>query len=67
MLVLTRGKRKPDVVIALPDGREIVVTYLSYSKAQVHLGFTAPADVLIHRREIQEKIQRAKQTGGSER
>ena len=51
MLVLTRKLGEMTVI-----NNNIEVTVLAVSGGQVRLGFTAPADVPIHRKEIQDKI-----------
>lgn len=53
MLVLTRLKGE-EVVITLPDGRQIVVTVLTAERDRARLGFTGPLDVQIDRREVHE-------------
>ena len=52
MLVLTR---KSNQSVILGDGIE--VTVLSVRGDQVSLGFSAPADMRIHRKEVFEAIQ----------
>ncbi len=52
MLVLTR---KSNESVILGDGIE--VTVLSVRGDQVSLGFSAPADMRIHRKEVFEAIQ----------
>jgi carbon storage regulator len=54
MLVITR--REGESVI-LNDNIEVIV--LSVDGAQIRLGFNAPQSVLIHRKELYERIQRA--------
>ena len=58
MLVLSRrlGER---VVLTMPDGRRIDVCLVDVDRGKVRLGFTAPADVTIHRLEIQAEIDSA--------
>jgi carbon storage regulator len=51
MLILTR-KHGEQVMI----GSDIVVTVLSVQGGRVRLGFTGPADVPIHREEVQLRI-----------
>lgn len=52
MLVLSRC-RGEDVLI---DGGRIVVTVLDIRGDKVRLGFKAPEEIAIHRREVQEEI-----------
>jgi carbon storage regulator CsrA len=51
MLVLTRAVGE-EVVLTLPDGRRIVVQVLGRNHQEVRLGFLAPEDVVIKRREL---------------
>lgn len=53
MLVLTR-KSKESVIL----GGTIEVTILNVKGDQVSLGFTAPREISIHRKEVYEAIQR---------
>ena len=53
MLVLSR-KRNEQIVI----GDNIVITVVDIQGDKARLGFEAPNDVAIHRREIYERIQR---------
>lgn len=57
MLVFTR---KRDEAIVIGDGIEIRV--LRTGKDGVRIGVTAPADVLVHRREIYDAVRAANQT-----
>lgn len=57
MLVFTR---KRDEAIVIGDGIEIRV--LRTGKDAVRLGVTAPADVLVHRREVYDAVRAANQT-----
>lgn len=57
MLVLTR-RYGESVLITLPDGRTIQVQVVRRGGAGVKLGITAPADVVVDRREA--AIERAK-------
>ena len=54
MLVLSRGKNE---AIMIGDGIKIVVLDIRGDK--VRLGFEAPRDVPIHRREIYDAMQKA--------
>lgn len=60
MLVLFR---KTDQSIVIGDGIE--VTVLSLKNGGVRLGVKAPAETVVHRREVFERIQR-EQEGRSE-
>lgn len=60
MLVLARRPLQ-DVIIFLPDGREVVVSVAEICRDKVRLGFDAPRDVRIDRREIAER-ERLKST-----
>ena len=51
MLILTR--RISEAVII---GDDVYLTVLGIKGNQVRLGFAAPQDVIIHRQEIQQKI-----------
>ena len=51
MLVLTR---KPGEAIVIGDG--ITVTVVEVKGGRVRLGLSAPAEVTIHREELQRKI-----------
>jgi carbon storage regulator len=53
MLVLTRNVGT-EVVI----NSNIVVSVLNISNGQVRLGIEAPKDISVHRKEIQQKIDR---------
>jgi len=57
MLVFTRRR---DDAIVIGDGIEIRV--LRTGKDAVRLGVTAPADVLVHRREVYDAVRAANQT-----
>ena len=52
MLVLSR---KPGEAIVIGNG--ITVTVVEVKGERVRLGFTAPAEVPIHREELQRKIE----------
>ena len=60
MLVLTTrvDTDEDDIVIELPDGREIEIVALGAKGVQVKLGIQADKDVKINRRRIAEKIKR---------
>ncbi len=51
MLVLSRKKGETIVI-----GRQIELTVLEVRKDRVKLGFSAPPEILIHRRELQHQI-----------
>jgi carbon storage regulator len=55
MLVLSRRK---DETIVINDN--IVVTVVDIQGDRVRLGFDAPEEVTIHRREVYEQIQKSK-------
>lgn len=55
MLILTRN-RGEEVYI---DGEKIKIVILGIKGQQVRLGFEAPPEIAIHRKEIYEKIERA--------
>jgi carbon storage regulator len=55
MLVLTRNSGE-----SLKIGNNVTVTILSARGTQVRIGFDAPKDVMVHRKEIYERIQRGK-------
>jgi carbon storage regulator len=57
MLVLSR-QMDDETVLILPDGREVVATVVSIVPGKVRIGWTAPADVRIHRREVYDAIKR---------
>ena len=57
MLVFTRRR---DDAIVIGDGIEVRV--LRTGKDAVRLGVTAPADVLVHRREVYDAVRAANQT-----
>ncbi len=54
MLVLSRKKDESIVI-----GDNIVVTVVSMEGYKVRLGFDAPKDVTVHRREVYDKIKEA--------
>lgn len=56
MLVLTR---RPNEEVVIEHGR-IVVRVLEIGGGQVKLGVTAPPEVAVHRREIQDRVDREK-------
>ena len=53
MLILTRR-----VGEALMIGKEITVTVLSVNGNQIRIGIKAPKDVVVHREEVYERINR---------
>jgi len=57
MLVLSR-QRDEEVVITTPEGREIVVTMVEIRADKCRLGFTADPCITIHRREVQNAVDR---------
>jgi carbon storage regulator len=57
MLVLSR-KRDERVTCVLPDGRELSVAIVDIRGDKVRLGITAPASVMVHRKEVYLDIQR---------
>ncbi len=60
MLVLTR-RQDEEVVI----GDHIIVKVVEVKGNTVRLGFEAPADVTIHRKEVYEEIARANRMAAS--
>jgi len=58
MLVLTRRIGEQVII----DGN-IVITILDIVGKQTRMGFDAPKDVVIHRKEIMEKIEKQKKDG----
>jgi len=52
MLILTR---KPDEAIMIGD--EIQVRIVAIKGNQIRLGISAPNDVVVHRKEVYERIQ----------
>lgn len=57
MLVLTR-KHDEEIVISLGGGKTIEISVVGIRNSKVRLGFTAPREIAIHRREIYEAIRR---------
>lgn len=57
MLILTRKTNE-----SLLIGDDVEITVLSVRGGQVKLGVKAPKDVAVHRQEIYQRIQEAKQT-----
>jgi carbon storage regulator CsrA len=57
MLVLSRH-RAETVVLTLPDGRRVTIAIIEIRdhSTRVRLGIDAPADVTIHRGEVQERV-----------
>lgn len=63
MLILNR-KVNEDLYILLPDGRPVVVKVVAIrDRDKARIGVSAPADVVVHRHEIFEKIQEEKAAG----
>jgi carbon storage regulator len=60
MLVLTRRQDEQIVI-----GGDIVVTVVEVKGNMVRLGFDAPPQVSIHRREVHEEITRANRLAAS--
>jgi carbon storage regulator len=58
MLVLSRKKNESIVI-----NDNIVVTVIDIRGDKVRLGFTAPNDVPIHRKEVYEAIKRSEAAG----
>lgn len=52
MLILSR---RPGESVKIGD--EVTVTVLGVQGGQVRLGFTAPADIAVHREEVYERIK----------
>lgn len=61
MLVLSRKKDESVVV-----NGNVVVTVIDIRGDKVRLGFEAPQDVSVHRKEVWEAIQRQKSSENSE-
>jgi carbon storage regulator len=61
MLVLSRKKNESIVI-----NDNIVVTVIDIRGDKVRLGFEAPNDVPIHRREVYEAIKRSEAAGNNE-
>ena len=55
MLILTRRVNET-LVISIPDGRRIEVEVLGFKGNQVRVGISADDDIVIHRGEVQERI-----------
>ena len=60
MLILTRAVNE-SVVIETSDGQIEVVVSRFASDSRVRLGFIAPAEIPINRKEVWEEIQRNKE------
>lgn len=65
MLILTRRPWREnedaelcEVVVTTKEGQEILVKVIDATRGQVRLGIQAPSDVVVHRREIANKIAR---------
>ena len=54
MLVLSRHRDEQIVI----NGGEIVVTVVEIRGDKVRLGIDAPQDVTVHRREVQDRIEK---------
>lgn len=63
MLVLSR-KKEQSIVITATNGERITVCVLGIDIGRVRLGTDAPDGVTVHRNEVQEVIDREKQTEG---
>jgi carbon storage regulator CsrA len=63
MLVLTR-QRGEDVIITMPDGRRLTVGVTDIRGDKVRIGFRCPPDVMVHRAEVQRRVD-AENGGGS--
>lgn len=61
MLILSRAKNEEIVI-----GGNIVVTVVGIGGGDVRLGITAPKDVSVNRREVQVKIDAAKEQEATE-
>lgn len=57
MLILKR-RRDERVILTTAEGTRIELLIIDVRDGAARLGFTAPADVVIHRSEIQERIDR---------
>lgn len=62
MLVLSRMK---DEVVEI-DGGKIKVTVVDVRGDKVRLGFDAPVDISVHRKEVGDAIRREQQERGSD-
>lgn len=60
MLVLSRKKNESIII-----NDNVIVTVIEIRGAQVRLGFDAPKDVTIHRREVYDAIQDFEMSGDS--
>lgn len=60
MLILTRRVNET-LIITIPDGRRIEVEVLGFKGNQVRVGVSADEDIVIHRGEVQARID-AEQT-----
>lgn len=60
MLILTRRVGETIVI-----NKEIKLTVLGVKGNQVRIGINAPKDVIVHREEIQEKIDQEKESDNS--
>lgn len=55
MLVLSR-RCLQSIVVGMPDGRRIVFEVVEIRGDKVRLGVTAPEDIPVHRKEVQEQV-----------
>lgn len=55
MLVLSRFVNEL-FIVTLPDGRRMKIMLCEAKDGAARIGFDAPADVLINRKEVQERI-----------
>lgn len=65
MLCLSRHPNE-EIYIELPDGTIIKIMQVEIRGNKSRLGFTAPNNIKIHRKEVWEAIQRKKQTNKPE-
>jgi len=60
MLVVCRQEGE-EVVMELGDGRTAVVRICGVRGEKVRIGFDVPKDLIVHRREVWEQVEREKQ------
>lgn len=61
MLVLSR-RRNESIIATLPDGRCITITVVDIRDCgKVRVGITADRDIVVHRAEVQARIEAEKQ------